>query len=355
MLDLVVAHAKGLAWLDNLRQGRFADRTAASGLAAAGPVEAVASADLDNDGLPDVIAAGNGLTLWRNLGGKFAAWNVPGLPAGKRFTSVIAFDADNDGRLDLAAAGPDGIAILGQRGTLASPTFEPLPVEGAPKDAATLSPPTSTATAISTSWRRAPPGCTAWRTRAATRTTGSTCGCAPWPRGTARTTCRGSAPPLEVRAGTAYQFREAAGPPRPFRPRPPAPGRPAAGGLDQRRAAEPPPAADRSADRGGAGPQGELPVPLRLERRALRLRHRPALELAGRPAGGARRLGRGRTPTSWCGWTAPTGGRRLPPAGHRGALGGRVLRRRPGSGWSITRRGSRWRAACGWCRGSGSR
>ena len=58
---------KGIAWLDNLRQGRFADRTAASGLAAAGPVEAVVSADLDNDGLPDVIAAGNGLTLWRNL------------------------------------------------------------------------------------------------------------------------------------------------------------------------------------------------------------------------------------------------------------------------------------------------
>src|SRR3954471_22331307 len=31
-LDLVVAHAQGIAWLDNLRQGHFADRTAASGL-----------------------------------------------------------------------------------------------------------------------------------------------------------------------------------------------------------------------------------------------------------------------------------------------------------------------------------
>src|SRR5262249_23268455 len=92
-LDLVVAHAQGIAWLDNLRQGHFADRTAVSGLAAKGPVEALASADLDNDGLPDLIAAGNdGLSLWHNLpggGGRFAAWNVPGLPKGKRFTSVL--------------------------------------------------------------------------------------------------------------------------------------------------------------------------------------------------------------------------------------------------------------------------
>ena len=79
-LDLVVAHAQGIAWLDNLRQGHFADRTAASGLAATGPlgpINALASADLDNDGLPDLIAAGDGITLWHNLGGRFAAWNVP--------------------------------------------------------------------------------------------------------------------------------------------------------------------------------------------------------------------------------------------------------------------------------------
>jgi len=137
-LDLVVAHAKGLAWIDNQRQGRFTDRTAAAGLAAPGPVEAAASADLDNDGRSDLVAAGAGLALWHNLGGRFAAWPLPGLPAGKRFTSVLAFDADNDGRLDLAAAGPDGLAVLGQRGTVAAPTFEPLAIAGAPKSASIL-------------------------------------------------------------------------------------------------------------------------------------------------------------------------------------------------------------------------
>jgi tetratricopeptide (TPR) repeat protein len=137
-LDLVAAHAQGIAWIDNQRQGRFADRTAAGGLAASGPVEAVASADLDNDGLPDLAAAGAGLSLWHNVGGRFVSWPLPGLPASKRLTSVLAFDADNDGRLDLAAAGPEGVVVLGQRGTIAAPVFEPLPVEGAPASIATL-------------------------------------------------------------------------------------------------------------------------------------------------------------------------------------------------------------------------
>ncbi len=144
-LDLLVAHDKGIAWLDNLRQGRFGDRTASSGIAATGPVEAVVSADLDNDGRPDLVAAGLGLSLWHNVGGRFEAWTLSGLPQtspqsspGKRFTSAIAFDADNDGRLDLAAAGPDGITVLGQRGTIAAPAFEALPAEGAPKSVSAL-------------------------------------------------------------------------------------------------------------------------------------------------------------------------------------------------------------------------
>ncbi|HEX9944090.1 MAG TPA: CRTAC1 family protein, partial [Thermoanaerobaculia bacterium] len=137
-LDLALAHARGIAWLDNQRQGRFADRTAAAGLAPSGPVEAVVSADLDNDGLPDLAAAGQGLALWHNLGGRFAPWPLQGIPQGKRFTALLAFDADNDGRLDLAAAGPEGIAVLGQRGSIAAPKFEALPVEGAPAKAAAL-------------------------------------------------------------------------------------------------------------------------------------------------------------------------------------------------------------------------
>lgn len=121
-LDLVLAHAGGIAWLDNLRQGRFAERAIAQGR----PAQAVESADLDNDGRPDLIAAGpGGLTAWRNRGGSFEPWALAGLPD-KPIEDVLAFDADNDGRLDLAATGPSGVIVLGQRGS----GLEPLPIEG---------------------------------------------------------------------------------------------------------------------------------------------------------------------------------------------------------------------------------
>jgi tetratricopeptide (TPR) repeat protein len=134
-LDLVVAHAKGLSWLDNLRQGRFGDRTAASGLAKSAPAVAVVSADLDNDGLPDLIAAGpGGLQAWHGRRTSFEPWNL-GLPGKPGFSDVLAFDADNDGRLDLAAAGPGGVVVLGQRD---GHRFESLPVEGAPASVTAL-------------------------------------------------------------------------------------------------------------------------------------------------------------------------------------------------------------------------
>jgi tetratricopeptide (TPR) repeat protein len=141
-LDLVVAHAKGITWLDNLRQNKFADRTAVSGLgglAKSGPAMGIVSADLDNDGFPDLITAGPaGLQAWHNRRGTFEAWALPGLPGKPAFSDVLAFDADNDGRLDLAAAGPAGIVVLGQRGAPAAPSFETLAVEGAPAAATAL-------------------------------------------------------------------------------------------------------------------------------------------------------------------------------------------------------------------------
>ncbi|HEY4593795.1 MAG TPA: FG-GAP-like repeat-containing protein, partial [Thermoanaerobaculia bacterium] len=218
-LDLVVAYAKGIAWLDNLRQGHFADRTAASGLAAAGPVEALASADLDNDGLPDLIAAGDGITLWHNLpggGGRFAAWSLPGLPKGKRFTSVIAFDADNDGRLDLAAAGPDGIVILGQRGTIAQPTFEPLPVEGAPRNATALVAADLDGDGDLDLVAAGPSGVVRLENVGGNQNHWLDVRLRALATGNGKNNLQGIGSTLEVRAGTAYQFREAAATPAHF-------------------------------------------------------------------------------------------------------------------------------------------
>ncbi|MGH9380579.1 MAG: FG-GAP-like repeat-containing protein [Thermoanaerobaculia bacterium] len=116
-LDLVVVTADGLVRLDNLRQGRFVEIPLGGGprLVPAGARAAVA-ADLDNDGWPDLVVAGRGLTLLRNDGGDFVPWPLPQrLATSARFDSVVALDADLDGRLDLAVTGPQGTVLLLQR------------------------------------------------------------------------------------------------------------------------------------------------------------------------------------------------------------------------------------------------
>lgn len=129
-LDLLVGHARGVQWLDNLRQGRFVDRSLAAGLVPTGEptqaVRAVAAIDLDADGLPEIVAAGEGVRVWRNRGGFFEPWNLAGLPDGE-FHSIVALDADLDGRRDLALAGPAGVRVLARDAA----GFRELPVEGA--------------------------------------------------------------------------------------------------------------------------------------------------------------------------------------------------------------------------------
>ncbi len=137
-LDLLAVHDGGLLWLENLRQGRFADRTEASGLGKVGPARAALAADLDGDGLPDLAvlaAAGDSLSFWHNEHGRFTAWPLAApLPKELRFASLAAFDADNDGRLDLALVGPGGVAVLARRGE----GFAALPLSGAPARAAAV-------------------------------------------------------------------------------------------------------------------------------------------------------------------------------------------------------------------------
>lgn len=141
-LDLLAVGDGGVVWLENLRQGRFADRTAASGLGKVGPARAAVAVDLDGDGLPDLAilaASGESLSFWHNERGRFTPWPLAApLPKGAAFASLAAFDADNDGRLDLAlagsAGGAGGVAVLARRGD----GFAALPVAGAPARAAAL-------------------------------------------------------------------------------------------------------------------------------------------------------------------------------------------------------------------------
>ena len=146
-LDLAVAHGGGVAWLDNLRQGRFADRGVAAGLDKVPALRGLVSADLDNDGRPDLVGvAAEGLVAFHNtsgeVGGTFRAWDLEGLPRG-HFDALLAFDADNDGRLDLAAAGEKGVVVALQDvgGTLRGEvggTFRAAEITGAPEGAAGL-------------------------------------------------------------------------------------------------------------------------------------------------------------------------------------------------------------------------
>ena len=113
-LDLAVAHVEGVRWLDNLRQGRFRDRTAEAGLGGSGDVAALVSADLDSDGFPELVTAGSGVAVWGNRSGRFESSTLAGLPGDGTFHDLLAFDGDNDGRFDLVLAGPEGVQVLGQ-------------------------------------------------------------------------------------------------------------------------------------------------------------------------------------------------------------------------------------------------
>jgi Flp pilus assembly protein TadD len=210
--DLAVAHGKGIAWIDNLRQGKLADRTASGGLGQSAPATAVASADLDNDGLPDLIAAsaaGQGLALWRNRGSRFEPWRPAGLPAG-RFVSVIAFDGDNDGRLDLAAAGPGGLVLLAQRRAQGRLVFRPFAVEGA-RGATALAAADLDADGDLDLVAAGPAGLHRLENQGGNRNHWLAVRLRGLSQGNGKNNLHGLGATLELRAGSAYQFREVTG------------------------------------------------------------------------------------------------------------------------------------------------
>jgi hypothetical protein len=134
-LDLLFAHSSGLSLFDNLRQGEFVDLTEAAGLSGIEPAVQIVSADLDNDGLPDLALTGPGLRLLHNEGGRFTHWALgDSLRTTASFDDIQALDADNDGRLDLAVTGPAGLVTLFQR----EGGFEFGRSEGAPTSASAV-------------------------------------------------------------------------------------------------------------------------------------------------------------------------------------------------------------------------
>jgi tetratricopeptide (TPR) repeat protein len=207
-LDLVMGHAGGISWLDNQRQGRFELRTIAEGRLA----RAIDSADLDDDGRPDLVSVGpGGLLAWHNRGGgAFEPWDLPGLPTDSGFLDVLAFDADNDGRLDLAATGPMGVIVLGRRGISPSRAFEPLPVEGTAAGdvlaAADLD-----ADGDLDLLAAGPKGLFRLDNDGGNKNHWLTVRLKALTQGNGKNNVEGLGSVLEVRSGTAYQFREAAG------------------------------------------------------------------------------------------------------------------------------------------------
>ncbi|MBK8098244.1 MAG: VCBS repeat-containing protein [Planctomycetes bacterium] len=108
-LDLLAIHQGGAMVLRNDSQGT-GNFTATNGIAAAEPMTVAAVADLDGDGLDDVVTCGSQLKVWHAVGNaQFTLVATQALPGGAldaRFGQI-----DGDGILDLVTAGYGGAAI----------------------------------------------------------------------------------------------------------------------------------------------------------------------------------------------------------------------------------------------------
>jgi len=123
-LDLAAGGDFGLVvWQNPLTQSAAAPLCAwpiSHVLTTAQPVAALAIADLDRDGWPDLVSArfdptpsgGSDLTAWRNPHALTGAWSSLALTHSLGIYTLVAADLDRDGWIDLAtgAGGPTGVA-----------------------------------------------------------------------------------------------------------------------------------------------------------------------------------------------------------------------------------------------------
>ena len=158
--DLLLAHDTGVLWLDNLRQGRFAERTPPApegnllgrlvgrllgddsepALATGTPVRVVRTADLDRDGVPEFVLAGASTAILKaGENGALAPFPLTpesvALPEGA--TDLALLDADNDGRRDLALVADGELRVLTQTSESGPEAleFQLAQVTGLPRDA----------------------------------------------------------------------------------------------------------------------------------------------------------------------------------------------------------------------------
>jgi tetratricopeptide (TPR) repeat protein len=113
-IDLVAAGPERIHVFSNQRDGTFLDVSESLGLATTGG-RLAAIADLNKDGLMDLVLAGSGIEiLWNRRDGfeSGARFDVPPQIA----AAAVVLDYDNDGFLDLALSGDHGVTIARNTG-----------------------------------------------------------------------------------------------------------------------------------------------------------------------------------------------------------------------------------------------
>ncbi len=110
---LVLRREKGPVLFRNLRDGRFEDVAEAVGLEVAGPFSSVGAGDLNKDFYPDFVLGTAGSTATLALSDGRGRFRVSPAPAGSGGAAAVqALDYDNDGLLDLLVATGKGARLF---------------------------------------------------------------------------------------------------------------------------------------------------------------------------------------------------------------------------------------------------